>query len=178
MGRVSSEVTKVQRAHQGPPSAPGAEVHSTPRDLPSTRTPPAGRALCAAPPVPLWVSQGTPQTTHPDYALCTPHGFSRGLEEATDHPTQDSPSGLRVGLPCPATEARSTGHAQPPHTAAHDPPPPRAQGQTAPPCLHQSVPREAAQGPGASQRCDPVCTHPPAPLQRSYTPRCTVLLPL
>ena len=51
--RVSCQVTKAQWAHQGAP-LPGVllEVLSTIPHLPSTRTPPVGRALCAAPPVP------------------------------------------------------------------------------------------------------------------------------
>ena len=85
-GPISSEVTKALRAHRELPSfkwSAGREVLSMPQDLPSTGTPPSGLALCAAPPVSIWVSQGAPQTT--------PLGFGRGLEEAAGHPTRRLP---------------------------------------------------------------------------------------
>ena len=68
-GPVSSEVTKAQRAHRGLRSLQcpwDREVLGTPWDILSIRTPPAGLALCAAPPVLFWVSQGAPQTTRPE----------------------------------------------------------------------------------------------------------------
>ena len=67
-GPASSEVTRAQQAHQELRSLEcswGTEVLSTPQDLPSTRTFPAGLALCALLPVTLWVSQGAPQTKRP-----------------------------------------------------------------------------------------------------------------
>ena len=148
----------------------GTEVLSTPQDLPSTRTPPAGGALCAAPPVFLWVSQGAPQTTRLGHAPHTPRGFSHGPQ--VTRPT-DSPNGRSVGLPCPAAGARSTGHAQSPTQRHTIPTPHPAYGQTAPPCAGQSAPREAAGGPGASQRCDPACPRPPAPLHPPPPPPST-----
>ena len=67
-GPVSSEVTKVQRAHWELLSLEcswGREVLSMPQDVPSTGTPPPSLALCAVPPVTLWVSEREPQTTDP-----------------------------------------------------------------------------------------------------------------
>ena len=67
-GPASSEVTRAQQAHWELRSLEcswGREVLSTPQDLPSTGTLPAGLALCATLPVTLWVSQGAPQTTRP-----------------------------------------------------------------------------------------------------------------
>ena len=60
-GPASSEVTRVQQAHWELRSLEcswGREVLSTPQDLPSMGTPPAGLALCAPLPVTLWASQG------------------------------------------------------------------------------------------------------------------------
>ena len=88
-GPVSSDVTKVQRAHQRAAVPCVLQTLSTPQDLPSARTPPASLALCAAPSVPLWVSQGAPQTTRPGYAPCAPRGFSHALEEGTRYPTHN-----------------------------------------------------------------------------------------
>ena len=56
-------------------------------------------ALCAAPPVPLWVSQGAPQTTHPGNTRCTPQGFSCGPETPHAARPTDSPSGPSVISP-------------------------------------------------------------------------------
>ena len=73
-GPASSEVTRAQQAHWELRSLEcswGREVLSTPQDIPSTGTLPAGLALCATLPVTLWVSQGAPQTTRPVH----PSGF-------------------------------------------------------------------------------------------------------
>ena len=67
-GPASSEATRAQQAHWELRSLEcswGREVLSTPQDLPSTGTLPAGLALCATLPVTLWVNQGAPQTTRP-----------------------------------------------------------------------------------------------------------------
>ena len=67
--RVTSRQRRPRRSGLARGSTPkcfwATEVRSTPQDLPSTGTPPAGLALCAMPPMTLWVSQGAPQTTHP-----------------------------------------------------------------------------------------------------------------
>ena len=78
----------------------------TPKDLPSTGTPPAGLALCAAPPVPLPVIQGhrpqdhKPRPVHPSGVRLWAGGGSGGLQ--VTRPTESASSGS-VGLPCPAT---------------------------------------------------------------------------
>ena len=83
----------------------------TPQDLPSTGTPPPGPALCAAPPVTLWVSQGAPQTTCPVHHSGVQ---SRAGGSRTSPDPHTPPSSRGVGLPCPAAGAWSTRHTQPP----------------------------------------------------------------
>ena len=108
----ASEVTNTQRAHQGAPvpsvllgqgsaqHAPGPSIH---QDAPGQSS------ALSAPPLPLWVSQGAPQTTRPGYAPCGPRGFSHALEEGTRYRPTISTSGPGVGLPW----GRSTRHTQP-----------------------------------------------------------------
>ena len=113
-GPVSSEVTKVQQTHRELRSLECSwgrevlkEVLRTPQDLPSTvcstTCDPLGQPRSATghmPRAPLWGSVmgwRKPQVTRPT----------------------DSPSSLRVGLPCPAAGARSTGHTHPPPTHAN-----------------------------------------------------------
>ena len=100
--------SKAQQAHQG---APLTGVLDTPQDLPSTRTPPAGLALCTAPPGPP-LGQSRSATEH---ASCLrpvhPSGVQSWASRSSDPQT---PPAALVGLPCPTAGARSTRHAQRP----------------------------------------------------------------
>ena len=120
-GPASSEVTRAQQAHWELRSLEcswGREVLSTPQDLPSTGTLPAGLALCATLPVTLWVSQGAPQTTRPVHPSA---GSVVGWRKLPVTRPTDSLSSHVVGHPCPAAGAQSTGHTQPPTRTNHGP---------------------------------------------------------
>ena len=93
-GPVSSEVSTAQGAHQGLRSLQcswGREMLSKLQDLPSVRTVPAGLALCAAPHVPLWVSQGAPHTTCPAYTPVHPSGVQSWAGGSRRPPDPQSP---------------------------------------------------------------------------------------
>ena len=119
-GPALSEVARAQQAHWELRSLEcswGREVLSTPQDLPSTGTLPAGLALCATLPVTLWVSQGAPQTTRPVHAS----GVQSWAGGSCRSPTHRLPQQPRGRAPMPRCWARSTGHTQPPTRTNHGP---------------------------------------------------------
>ena len=90
-GPASSEVTRARQAHwelRSLECSRGREVLSTPQDLPSTGTLPAGLALCATLPLTLWVSQGAPQTTCPVH----PSGVQSWAGGSCRSPNPQTPS--------------------------------------------------------------------------------------
>ena len=91
---------------------------STPQDLPSTGTPPAGLALCATLPVTLWVSQGAPQTIRPVH----PSGVQSWAGGSCRSPDPQTPSAATwQGTHAPLLGPRAPGTHNPPHapTTAH-----------------------------------------------------------
>ena len=152
---------------------------STPQDLPSTGTLPAGLALCATLPVTLWVSQGAPQTTRPVH----PSGVQSWAGGSCRSPDPQQPR-VRAPMPrCWGPEHRA--HTTPPHapTTAHwrttkvcpclecPPPPP-------PPRTPQDQPTvRGAAGPGTNPWCDPTPPPPPLPAQGTW-PRADWARPL
>ena len=111
---MSGQVAKAWRAHQGAPRVllgQGSAWHTPGPSI--QQDTPAVPALCAVFPVPLWISQGSPQTTHSGSALCTPQGFSRGPEEAAGRPQTPQWPSCRAPLP------RSLSLQ---HRAPHNPP--------------------------------------------------------
>ena len=112
-------------------SAPNFTIPSFAR-VESPPPPPAGtgRAHCAAPPVPLWVSQVAPQTARPVHPL---GGSVVGRRKPQVTRPTDPPNSLSVGLPCPAAGARSTGHKQLPHPRRREDRSPRSSTPPPPP---------------------------------------------
>ena len=67
-------------------------------------------ALCATPPVTLWVSQGAPQTTHPLH----PSGVQSWAPGSCRSPNPQTPHQPYCRAPIPRCWAPSTGRTQPP----------------------------------------------------------------